>query len=475
MGRTVQSYHNKNTIKKRNYKSRGGERSAISRLLGEEVRQITEEYLEGDRQEALVKLAVVLNQSRMNKLKPFLKKSIHSYVKHFRKDFEGSIEIKNCVYDMFKDFDMTDFVKREWQYKPYYIHAVDYEKLQFERKYPVHIANYNYSEPIYKLSNNIDYNPKELKRAKTKEQIKNDVKFYLSSNENIVFAKLINLKYRPSDLRMLKQKTKGYSDEEKQFAVYDNYLYNRSLSISMYVLLDGNPDKALPFIRYDNDPAPHSNLYIGNDNRRDIYGKEARGPHFHFQSEDDSLLCLRKFKGEDGKTKYKTGRCNAIDCSHLKKYLLELDSLTPKQVCNLAKQGLDYGMPFLQLKLTEKKIGTSAEHLFFNFIKDKTDEEIHYLDEFAIWLTQSKNDKVYHNGKSFDKLIRDLDVLDRISILMDSANNPEQRKIYSQLEIVIADSVMDVICNNSSKYIVKDQAPKYTIETDLLNEEKTSL
>ena len=471
MSRTGSIYHNKNTKLKQAKKSRGGERSAIAKILGDEVREITEDYLEGDRQEALVKLAVVLNQSRINKLKPFLKKSIHSYVKHFKKDFEGSIQIKNCVYDMFKGFDMTDFVKREWQYKPFFIHSNDYEVLRLIRKHPIHITNYNYSEPIYKLSNNIDYNPKDLKRAKpTKEQMKNDVKFYLSNSEDVIFAKLINLKYRPSDLKLLKQKTKDYSDEEKQFAVYDNYLYNRSLSISMYVLLDGDPNKAFPFIRYDNDPAPHSNLFIGNDNRRDVYGKEARGPHFHFQSEDDSLLCLRKFKGEDGKTKYKTGRCNAIDCPHLKKYLLDLDALTPKQVGNLAKQGLEYGMPFLQLKLVEQKVGTSADNLFFNFIKDKTDEEIHYLDELAIWLTQSKNDKVYHNGKSFDKLIRALDVLDRISILMDSANNPDQRKLYSQLEIVIADSVMDVICNNSNKYMVQDQAPKFTIETDLLQD-----
>lgn len=51
---------------------------------------------------------------------------------------------------------------------------------------------------------------------------------------------------------------------------------------------------------------------------------------------------------------------------------------------------------------------------------------------------------------------------------MDNSIELEQRKLYSQLEIVVADAVVNSICNNTSKYVVQDQAPKWTIETDLL-------
>ena len=466
------SYHQKTGKSKPNRRNWGEvNRSAISRLLGEEVKDATEEYLTGDRNQAIVQFGLVLNQSKINKIRPFLKKSIHSYVKHFRKDFEGSVEIKTCVYDMFRDFNMTDFVERSWQYRPYYIHSTDYTKLQQTRKNPIHITNYDYTQPLYKLSNNIDYNPRDLKRARIKDIVKNDVKFYISQDEKMVFAKIINLKYRPSDLKAIKQHNKDLNEEEREFAVYDNYLYNRSLSISMYVLLDGDPNKAMPYIRYDNDPTDHENLYIGMDKRQDVFKKKACGPHFHFQTEDDSLLCLRKFKGEDGKTKYKTGRCNAINCANLKEYLLNLDAMTEKELESQLRQNLDYGMPFLQYKLDNRKIGQSVDHLFYKFIEDKDDYQMNLLDDLLIWLTTSKDAKVYNRGLCFDKFIRGLDFLDVLHANMQASRDYAQRKLFSQLEIVIADSVLNAISNNTSKYVLQDQAPKFTIETDLYERE----
>ena len=68
-----------------------------------------------------------------------------------------------------------------------------------------------------------------------------------------------------------------------------------------------------------------------------------------------------------------------------------------------------------------------------------------------------------------------LDFLDIISKLMESSVkrkvNYEQRKLYSQLEIVTADIMVNIISNNSNKYVLEDQLPKYTIETDLLERE----
>lgn len=470
------AYNGHHTAKDRkpNLKSWGWDAGASSNLeIEDDVKAVVEEYLSGNRESAVGKYAVILNQKSTKKLRPVLKKSIKSYVKHYRKDFVSSIKITNCVFDLFKNFNMETFIKRAWQYHPYYIHAEDYSVLQTSIKNPVHISNYNYNEPLYKLANNITYSPKALKpcKKKTLETIKNDTKFYLSKDEDILFAKFINLRYKPANLKMVKLHNKDKNAEEKAFAVYDNYLYNRSLSVSMYVLLEGDPNKAMPFVRYDNDPTPHTNIYIGDDKRREIFGDVALNPHFHFQNEDDSLLCLGKFK-EDGKTKYKTGRCNAIDCKHLKKYLLDLDALTDKEVERLMDRKNDYDLPFLQYRSENKKVGVNVDKLFYSFLKDKTDEEINKLDEISLWLTHSKDSTLYHNGKSFDKLVRCLDFLDRIALLMDSTIDCHQRKLYSQLEIFVADAVINSICNNTANVLLKDQQPKFTIQTDLLREEK---
>ena len=463
-----QSYRFKN-VGKIHHKPAGG----YEKSLSDDIKEAVEEYLSGSREEAMYKLAVALHESNPNKIKPILKKAIYTHLKHYRKDFENSTKIQNCIYDMFHEFNMTDFMERTWQYKPFYLSSADYQELQTAPKAPIHIQNYDYAQPIYKLSNTIDYDPKKLKCYKCPLQTeRNDVKFYLSRQENMIFAKYINLRYRPENLRAVKDHNKDKTPEEKSYTMYDTKLYNRSLSISMYVLLDGDPNKAMPFVRYDNDPNPHTNLYIGNDPRLEVYGKETVGPHFHFQSEEDSLICLRKFRCEDGRVKFKTGRCNAIDCHHLIEYLLKLDQLSPKEVEHLEEQNLHYNMPFLKYKAEGKKIGCSVDKIFESFIKGRTKDEIRLLNGISKWLEMSKNDEIYNRGGSFAKVIKTLGFLIRLHAHLESPINYQQRKLYSQLEIVVADSLINSICNNSHQYLLQDQEPKYTIQTNLLDHEK---
>lgn len=438
----------------------------VNVALDEQMEEIIKKYLLGGREEAINKLAVKLRQPNISKLRPIIKNSIRTYVQTYRSDFEGKIAIKDCVYELFKNFTMADFLERKWEYRPYYISASDYQKIQTMQKNPIHIVNYNYAEPIYKLPNNIDYSPKDLKLHKRPlETIKNDLKFYLSKDENVVFAKLVNLKYSPCNLKAVKNHNRTKTPEEKAMAVYENYLYNRSLAISMFVLLDGDPNKAFPYVRYDSSPVPHTNIFIGHDKRKEIYGEVALSPHFHFQNENDSLLCLRKYDG-----RYRAGRCNAIDCKHLKKYLLDLDNMSKKELEILASKNLNYDMPFLAYKLEGHKFSGGVDRLFYNFIRDKSDDEINLLNELSLWLTHSKDAEIYNGGGCFDKLIRTLDCLERISLLMDNSINCDQRKLYSQLEIVIADSFINSICNNSQRYLLQEYQPKFTIETDLLEE-----
>ena len=442
-----------------------------SKNVSKEVSETISTYLAGKREQAIGKLAVLLHTPNIAKIRPILKKTIHDYVRRYRKEFDSSVEIKTCVYELFRNFNLTDFVKQEWQYRPYYIPATEYKKLQTSIKNPVHVTNYDYSQPLYKLANTIDYEVIALKRHKNSlETIKNDIKFYLSQDENVVFSKIVNLKYYPADLVAVRKHHKGKSEEERNFAVYDNYLYNRSLSISMYVLLEGNPKKAMPFLRYDNDSNPHNNIYVGNDKRKEVYGEIALNPHFHFQNENDSLLCLSKNKG-----RYRTGRCNAIDCAHLKRYLLDLDQLSQEDVDKLVNKQQHYDMPFLFYKQTGKKVGVNVDHLFYQFIQDKALSDVERLKEIENWLKDSKESPIYHNGQCFNKAIRTLDFLDRISKHMDMAIDCQQRKLYSQLEIVIADSLVNSFSNNTSKWLIENYAPKYTIKTDLLEEKNSDI
>ena len=83
---------------------------------------------------------------------------------------------------------------------------------------------------------------------------------------------------------------------------------------------------------------------------------------------------LRKRDG-----KYKAGRSNAIDCKHLKKYLLDLEASSDNEIENQKNKNLDYDMPFLQYRSENKKVGVNVDKLFYSFLKDKTDEEINKL------------------------------------------------------------------------------------------------
>ena len=120
--------------------------------------------------------------------------------------------------------------------------------------------------------------------------------------------------------------------------VYLPTLYDRTLTISMYVLLEGSSNKSHMFLRYDSSSKTHKNIYVGSDKRQSVYGLEAENPHFHFQNEDDNLLCIKKFRDANRHIKWKTGRCNAIDCKHLIKYLLELDSLSQEKLEELSSK-----------------------------------------------------------------------------------------------------------------------------------------
>lgn len=456
------NYHAK-VVKKK--KSKSGNFNLNKNAL---INDSIEQYLSGDREEALEILTKETKLENLNQLKPFLKKSISQYVSHFYKDFNANINIKSCIYEMFDNFDAIDFMARQWQYKPYFVSNADYQKIQNATKNPIFLTHYDYLQPLYTFSNSFVYKDKKYKRVKDK--IKNDVQFYLSQNEDIMCAKIINIRYRPANLKMVGQKSHIAPKEIKPKLVYDNSLYQRSFSISMYVLLDGDPKKAMPYLRYDNDNTPHTNLYIGDDKRRKIFGKTAKNPHFHFQNEDDSLLCLRNFKDNNGRTKYKTGRCNAIDCPHLKNYLIHLDNLSQYDIQKQLEENQTYNMPFLHIKAKGKALNINVDEIISNYISQRSQEERELLIDITSYLEQTKDNPLYKNSnnKCFGKLIKSLDLLDYLVSIMQQSTNYNQRKLFSHIEIMIANNVINAIDNNNTKIISHGNQPKYEIDGDYL-------
>ncbi len=445
-----------------------------------------DKYLHGQRKQAIEEIKEATGNDNLNELKPHIKKGIYSYVSRQYPDFEGSVNIKSCIYNLLQDFKMTEFTQRNWQYHPYYINVHAYKKLQQSQKFPIYISNYDYDSPLYTLSNNFIFNNRKkagLNRY-SEEKIKNDVQFYLAPEQKILCAKVITLRYKPLNLQLIKKRYRAIENavgagilcgeiaQKQQLLTEHDALYSRSLSLSMYVMLDGDPEKAMSFIRFDDEEGEHTNVYIGDDKRRKIYGERAEGPHFHFQNETDSLLCLRKFSGEETR-KYRTGRCNAIDCPHLKSYLQFLDGLDKAETERQLEKNLHYGMPFLEMKLRDRAPKTKITARMYEYIENLSDTEkskIHYVQE---WINSAKQNPQYKNeeGRKFGKIIMTLDFFTFINEKRREISDLEERSMLTQIELVTANALISTFANCEEKELsTADDRYKYQINGNHLEE-----
>lgn len=275
-----------------------------------------------------------------------------------------------------------------------------------------------------------------------------------------LYAKLVNLKFKPTSLKLVRDELEMHPDIDREAILLDKFLYKRSLSISMYTLIDANPNAAMPIMRYDNDAAPHHNVFLGEDKRRAIFGDTASSPHFHFQNEEDSLMCLRKFKSYEGQLKYRTGRCNAIDCIHLKQYLKKLDRLNKTDLQHNLKEKNDYGMPFLQLKIKNaNQLFSDPESLIRDYLS-KTDSW--YGKEVIKWFDRASELKLYEEepNRIFTNLIKSLDLIEFITSRERTCLDMRGDKIFSDIEVLLANEVMSemnrLIENPLTNYMIDD-------------------
>ncbi len=404
-------------------------------------------YLRGKREKAFLTLSKNLQEYDFEEIKAILKQELYTYMRQ-QGGREGRVEHYAPFYKMIKNFNASDFIKREWKYVPYYIRDDEYRKMQSTCKYHVKFKRYNYEKPLYDFANSVTFADSKSKYEINQEQVKTDIRFYAGHHPNqgqSMYAKLVNLKFKPVSLKLLRDEIDAHPDIDKDAILLDKFLYTRSLSISMYALLDANPNAAMPIMRYDNDIVPHHNVFLGDDPRRVVFGDTASAPHFHFQNEEDSLLCLRKFKTNEGKIKYRTGRCNAIDCPHLKQYLKKLDKLNKGQLQRNLQEHNDFGMPFLVMKARSR----NNENLFQdpeNLIREYlSTQDLRCGRDIKKWFDRASELHLYENepNRIFTNLIKSLDLLEFVTSKEKVCTDLKEGKVLSDIEVLLANDLVN--------------------------------
>lgn len=444
--------------------------------VDEDVRKEVEIFLKTSGKEATLQLVNNLKNKGINDgyVKNIIKKAIYfDILKHHKNADKSKIYFSQMPEEFLESFSSDQFFSKYWKFVPYILKSYEYNKLITSFKNPIFIQGYNYDVPLYAFKNSYDFNGNSSSHKRKDGKVSlNDLRFYMNENDKIMFAKEVKTKYEPISLKIVKEKRRMLGEQADK-VIYDSNAYERTLSISMYVLLDGNPNKAYTYFRYDSSNHSHNNLYIGNDKRKEVFGQIAESPHFHFQNVDDNLLCLKKFVGNDRYIKYKTGRCNAIDIPHLKKYLQELDKKDIEELNDELHKGLTYEMPFLEYKVKNKRIHLNYNKIIEKFTSELTEEQLEIFNDI-LNVFNLRSDASQNNRKNnfFDPLIKALDLLqylhNYILISENDVNSLERKEILSNIEILFASNIVDGICRNSSKFLEKRYRPLYSIKSDYL-------
>ena len=407
-------------------------------------------------------------------VKSYIKNGIIRYMKKYNPNLEeNTLYFEHILSDTLKELPLDDFINKAWKYVPYILKKADYYKILTAKKNPIFIKNYDYSTPIYRFKNNVTFHS-QVKRENPNIAF-TDINYYLDDNESILYSKVVKEKFIPKTIKEIKVRRERLGENEKDLVVYDEKAYTRDLSISMYVFLQAQPKKAYKFFRYDSSNYSHDNLYFLNDKRRKIFGEKAYNPHFHFQNEDDALLCSKTIIGKNHKRLFKTGRCNAIDIPHLKNYLIDLDKKSENEIAYLWDKNENYGMPFLEFKVKNTPLKINLTRILTDFIEKLGEgEDKNFIQQV---ISEFKPDKNLNEKTKFYNLIS---ILDFIQYVYNTARakssknikNLKRKELLYQLEIATANEVFDAICQNSKKILQKNYKPLYEIDAKYLKQDE---
>lgn len=465
MGKT-NHVHNRRDMKQKKQSTKQG--VIVDKSVDSELKREVEAFLTNGKPDALFKLATNLENLNLprHNIKYIVKEAIKDNIKKYSPEAdEYGVYVKNRLSSALASIDVGNFSNRQWQYVPFILKNEDYQKILLEKKYPIYIEKYDYDEPIYKFKNSIKFK-NEMSTKFKKIKSSNDLQFFIGKDEQTLFAKVIYQRFTPISFKLISKAKKNLSSEEnKADLIYRPDLYEHSLSISSYVLLDGDPKKAHMYMRYDGGEHLHKNLFLGNDKREAIFGAEAKSPHFHFQNEDDNLICIKKFRDSNRHVRFKTGRCNAIDCEHLVNYLVKLENTSNEEIEKQFYSNQHYNMPFLEAMYKHKSFAPSTiENLLDNYGKDKDVKEQEYLK----YLYENFKPKQSINCHKFKKLVDSLEFLQYIHNQKASTQNLSNLKALTEIEILCADDVVNSISNSKEKFLESNYQMKYSINGSYL-------
>lgn len=374
-----------------------------------------------------------------------------------KKSYSDATTSKISYFDL-REISKVDFPRSflawSWRRRPFALSENDYKAMLKSVKKSLYERGEIESLPLYQFRRVYQH---KLSKKHEGEIHSNDLAFFADEKNRIAYAKAVNMNYKPVSEQLIEEEQKGKSEEEKAKDIYRPELYSRNYSITLYVLLDGTEKKAHPILRYDSTPYEHHNTFLQNDKRKEVFGQTAQNPHFHFQNADDDLLCLKRNSHKDGVKRWSTGRCNAIDCPHLIKYLFELDRKKPEEIKELVEQNMDYGMPFLYYKNNNKYLSVNIMQSIYTFVQGESDrgnlniKDVDFIKKIANDFMKSFNATKYatepKDDRVFPKLIRALAFLDFINKVRENTTNIREIEILSNLEIEISNVTFEKVAN----------------------------
>lgn len=288
----------------------------------------------------------------------------------------------------------------------------------------------------------------------------NDVAYYTSPETGTHFAKVVKLRYSPIDKDLVSEHIKKDYNKTDEYIYRNPNLYKSSYSISFYTFLNGNPDKAHLLVRYDSTSYDHQNLWIIDDEeKRSVFGDVAKSPHFHFQNENDDLICLRK-ENKGGEVNFKTGGCNAIDCEHLAEYLYQLDSKDSKSIKQLIQENKNFDMPFLYLKGRNVHLNLDLDFMLTSYAAKINNDQQGYenMKYFYSMINKFKtnyNKSKYANMDSksvFSEYIFTLKLLEFIDEAKKSVTDLEKFNTLHDFEVILSNKLFENMLNIEISY-----------------------
>lgn len=453
------------------------------------VGRATEKFLQSSGHEKISKYIAAVSAYVKNgrEIPTLLKNEIRKMLAFENKRFgREEIFLKGSVDRYVENLKVDKFAEKSWVWSktPFALSKEQYSILMNEKKYPLHMNNYKYDEPLYNFSNNYRYNERSFDKMNGIDSdskgiiMYTDAKYYIGVH-NIAFAKVVSTQYKPIDSLLVEKKAGSVEKHQQQQLVNDPALFDRTLSVVMYCFLNGSPSKAHPYFRYDSGGKTHHNLFINNTEKQKIFGDVAKVPHFHFQNSDDDLICLKKLRGEDNKLKYKTGRCNAIDIDHLIDYLSKIENMDPKKITSFDIMNNSFDMPFLNIRQENRSMKENLKPIAIEYTRTLNEKDSRFIKNIISAFNQEvKLDK----NTYFAPLKNDLRFLNFLALYkkriakiveVDYFKDIHRYELISQLEVRCADKITDIFNSNAkSSYISRVTGKKLTVGAKYLEENK---